>query len=219
MFLIISLILASIDSSLCNNYYSAVCLKVILISLFYINQNSIVRKCCPYSPFIYVFIYMHECLDTYFILCIIIQYFHFKNYILVLHDIPGSSRIFLTPASDSTISLRIHGSFLWRIFREDPGPHMLTMTRVSLILACLRTEVGHTPSHICIYEFAYIRKHGFIWISLTPVKEKRVHSSLFLSLSVTAYPTARNQPFITYNILVFIYSFNLSIHKRSFQNF
>lgn len=57
------------------------------------------------------------------------------------------------------------------------------MTRVSLLLAPLRTEVGHTHSHICIYEFAYVRKHEFIWISLTPVKENRVDSSLFLSLS------------------------------------
>lgn len=87
---------------------------------------------------------------------------------------------------------------------------LLTVSRLSLLLAPLRTEVGHIHSHIYIYfsisESAYIKNHGLIWISPTPIKENRVHSSLLLSLSVTAY-------------LQYIQLFNVSIHGRLVSQF
>ena len=90
--------------------------------------------------------------------------------------------IFPTPASDSTVSPRNHCSFFWRrLFREDLGTNMFTVTRISLLFAPLRTEPRHvhmcTNIHIHMSIFIselciciYMKNHGFLWISLTPKK-------------------------------------------------
>lgn len=111
--------------------------------------------------------------------CVTIQYFRFQNYLLVLHDVPGSHCIFPASASDSTISLRIRGSFFWRIFREDLGSHVLTVTRVSLLFVPLRTELGRTHSRIYIsfYMSAHMLKIG---IPPTPKKTRFILAYSFI---------------------------------------
>lgn len=117
----------------------------------------------------------------YILFCVTIQYFRFQNYFLVLRDVPGSYCIFPAPASDSTISSRIRGSFFWRIFREDLGSHVLTVTRVSLLFVPLRTELGHTHSHIYISFYmsapAYMLKIG---IPPTPKKMRFILAYSFI---------------------------------------
>lgn len=120
---------------------------------------------------------MYECLYIYFILCVTIQYFRFQNYFLVLHDVPGSYCIFPAPASDSTISSRIRGSFFWRIFREDLGTHVLIVTRVSLLFVPLRT---YTFTHL--YFFLYVCTCIYVKNRDTSNSKNEVHSSIFLYL-------------------------------------
>lgn len=64
-----------------------VCLVVIFLfsHFFYIFKNwgSSVREDCPFSViyvFDYLFFYQHTLMDIYFLLCIIIQYYHYSFY-------------------------------------------------------------------------------------------------------------------------------------------
>lgn len=128
----------------------------------------------------------------------------------VPHDVPGSSFISWVPASDKTISPRIHVFlFLEMVFREGLGTHLLTVTSVSGLFVPLKRELGHTDSYIyvyfCISVSVYILYHGFTRIRPTPVKT-RVHSRLFLALFLSALSNSQK----SYFSLSMIYSLSCS---------
>lgn len=147
-----------------------------------------VRKCCPFSQFIYLFL----CMRNVFCCGLKSSSPIFKMTFWYRMMFQLSLVIFPTRASDSTVSPRNHSSFFWRkLLREDLGTNMFTVTRISLLFAPLRTEPRHV--HMCtnihihmsifISEFfiwIYMKNHGFLWISPTPKKTGFIIAYFFI---------------------------------------